>query len=306
MMAALRRYLGLHARNFGGALGRLAGQPFATAMTVLVIAIAIALPAGLRVLVNNVGALSGGWQGAADFSVYLEAGVSADRAREIADGVAERDDVETVELITSDAALAAFRARSGFGETLDALEHNPLPHTLVVRPASGAASDVEAIAAALEAVPDVEIVQLDTEWVERLRAILALVARVVDVVTVLLGAGVVLVIGNTIRLEINNRSTEIEVTKLVGGTDAFIRRPFLYLGFCYGLAGAAVAALLIAATLALLRSPALTLAELYGSNFRPAGLSLDEAGVLLAGGALLGWAGAALATARHLRAIEPR
>ena len=306
MMAALRRYLGLHARNFGGALGRLAGQPFATAMTVLVIAIAIALPAGLRVLVNNVGALSGGWQGAADFSVYLEAGVSADRAREIADGVAERDDVETVELITSDAALAAFRARSGFGETLDALEHNPLPHTLVVRPASGAASDVEAIAAALEAVPDVEIVQLDTEWVERLRAILALVARVVDVVTVLLGAGVVLVIGNTIRLEINNRSVEIEVTKLVGGTDGFIRRPFLYLGLCYGLAGALVALLVVGVGLLLLGAPVRAVAALYGSGFTLTRLSLSESGVLLLGGAVLGWAGAGLAAARHLKAIEPK
>jgi cell division transport system permease protein len=217
-----------------------------------------------------------------------------------------RADVASVALVNRDQALEEFRARSGFGEALDALEHNPLPHTLVVRPASGVAGDVEAVAVALDALAETDIVQLDTEWVERLRGILALASRVVDVATVLLGLGVAIVVGNTIRLEIQNRSVEIEVTKLVGGTDAFIRRPFLYLGFCYGVAGAAVAAVLIAVTLLLIGSPVRDLAALYGSDFALQGLTPGEAGTLLAGGALLGLAGAALATARHLRAIEPK
>lgn len=272
----------------------------------LVIAIALALPAGLRVIVNNVGSVSGSWQGAADFSVYLAEDVGDERAAALADEIRARDDVADVTLIDREQALADFRARSGFGAALDALEHNPLPHTLVVRPAGGASGSVEALAQALSADPAVHLVQLDTEWVARLRAILELTSRVVDVVTVLLGLGVVLVIGNTIRLEINNRSVEIEVMKLVGGSDGFIRRPFLYLGFWYGLGGALVAALLIAAALALLRSPAAALAALYGSDFRLAGLSASQAALLLGGGALLGWAGAGLATARHLRAIEPR
>jgi cell division transport system permease protein len=306
MTNALSRYFALHLKNLIEALARLRIQPFATILTVLVIAIALALPAGLRVLVNNVGALSGTWEGAADFTVYLEAGVSAARAEALASEVAMRDDVAKIELIGSDQALADFRASSGFGEALDALEHNPLPHAIVVRPASGAAGDVEKLAEALRAVPDVALVQLDTEWVARLRAMLDLTSRVVDIVTALLGLAVVLVIGNTIRLEINNRSVEIEVMKLVGGSDAFIRRPFLYLGFCYGLGGALVAALLIGITLALLRTPAQALAELYGSNFRVEGLTLEQAALLVGGGALLGWAGAGLATARHLRAIEPR
>jgi cell division transport system permease protein len=306
MTRGLHHYSALHAQSFAGAVDRLARQPFATAMTVLVIAVALALPAGLRVLVGNVAALTGDWQGAADFSAYLAADVGDERAREIADEIERRDDVENVRLVSSDDALEDFRARSGLGGALDALDHNPLPHTLVVRPASGAAGDLESIAAALAAHAEVDMVQLDTEWVARLRAMLALAARVVDVATAVLGVGVVLVIGNTIRLEILNRAAEIEVVKLVGGTDAFIRRPFLYLGLCYGAGGAVAAAAVIEVALTLLSGPTSTLAALYGSDFRLAGLDLHEGGILLGGGALLGLAGAALATARHLRAIEPR
>jgi cell division transport system permease protein len=305
-MSSVSRYFALHAQNLVATLGRLARQPFATTLTVLVIAIALALPAALRVVVDNVGALSSSWQSAADFSVYLGDGVSEERAVELAREIGERADVGGVTLISSAEALEDFRVSSGFGAALDALEHNPLPQTVVVRPASGARGDIETLAAALRAMPDVALVQLDTEWVARLRAMLELSSRVVDIVTLLLGLGVVLVIGNTIRLEINNRSVEIEVMKLVGGSDGFIRRPFLYLGFWYGLGGALIAALMIAGALALLRSPASALAELYGSDFRLAGLGLGQAGLLLGGGALLGWAGAGLATARHLRAIEPR
>jgi cell division transport system permease protein len=305
-MPSARRYLTLHAQNFVGAAGRLARQPFATALTMLVIAIALALPAGLKVLIDNVGALSASWQGAADFSVYLDLDVPKTRAEALASEIGARPDVESVQLIDRDEALADFRARSGFGDALDALDENPLPHTLVVRPASGAAGDLEGLAADLRKLPEVMLVQLDTAWVARLRAIVALAARVLDAVAVLLGLAVVLVIGNTIRLEINGRSSEIEVTKLVGGSDAFIRRPFLYLGFWYGFGGAAVAALLVAVTLAVLAAPASALADLYGSDFEISGLTLGQAGLLLGGGAILGWAGAGLATARHLHAIEPR
>lgn len=305
-MWALRHYLGLHRSNLVGALERLARQPFATALTVLVIAIALALPAGLRVLVNNAAAVSDSWQSAADFTVYLKLDVTVDAAARLARTIDVRDDVASVTLIDRDKALAEFRAESGFGEALEALDGNPLPHTLVVRPASGVAGDVEALAAAIGALPETDLVQLDTAWVTRLRAMLALAGRVVDLATLLLGLAVAIVVGNTIRLEINNRSVEIEVTKLVGGTDGFIRRPFLYLGLCYGLAGASMAALLVGVALLLLGPPVRALAALYGSGFALEGLSLGENGALLLGGGLLGWVGAGLATARHLRAIEPK
>jgi cell division transport system permease protein len=176
----------------------------------------------------------------------------------------------------------------------------------VVRPASGIAADVQALADAVGKLPETELVQVDTAWVSRLRAMLALASRLVDFATALLGLAVAIVVGNTIRLEINNRSVEIEVTKLVGGTDAFIRRPFLYLGLCYGIAGALVALGIVAVGLLLLGPPVREVAALYGSSFSLAGLSLAESGVMLLGGALLGWAGAGLAAARHLRAIEPK
>jgi cell division transport system permease protein len=305
-MRALRHYFGLHLDNLFGAVQRLGRQPFASVLTILVIATALALPAGLRVAVKNADAVSNSWQNAADFTVYLKIDVSEDAAKRTARGIEGRDDVAGVTLIDRDAALAEFRAQSGFGEALDALDGNPLPHTLVVHPASGIATDVEALAAAIEKLPETELVQVDTAWVTRLRAMLALAGRIVDFATALLGLAVAVVVGNTIRLEINNRSVEIEVTKLVGGTDAFIRRPFLYLGLCLGLAGAFVALAVVWAGLLLLGPPVRDVAALYGSSFSLAGLSLGESGVLLLGGALLGWAGAGLAAARHLRAIEPK
>ena len=302
----IRRYLGLHLQSLVDALRRFGRQPFATLLTALVIAIAIALPVGLRVLVNNVGSLSGSWQSAADFTVYFKREVPTERARALSREVAARADVASVQFIDRAAALKEFRARSGFGAALDALDDNTLPDTLVVRPASGAAGDVEGVAAALRKLPETDLVQLDTQWVARLRAMLKLARRIVDLAAALLAIAVAIVVGNTIRLEIQNRAPEIEITKLVGGTDAFIRRPFLYLGVCYGLAGAALACLLLFATLAALGAPVRDLAALYETRFALTGLSLRESGALLGGGALLGWAGALLATARHLRAVEPR
>jgi cell division transport system permease protein len=305
-MNALRHYLGLHRANLLGAIRRLAGQPFASLLTILVIATALALPAGLRVAVNNAAAVSASWDNAADFTVYLKMDVSEDAAKRTARAIEQRPDVAQVTVIDREAALAEFRAQSGFGDALDALDQNPLPHALVVHPASGLAADVEALARAVGELPEAELVQVDTAWVTRLRAMLALAGRLVDFATALLALAVAIVVGNTIRLEINNRSVEIEVTKLVGGTDAFIRRPFLYLGLCYGLAGAVVALGVVGVGLLLLAEPVRAVAALYGSGFSLTGLSAAESGILLGGGALWGWAGAGLAAARHLRAIEPQ
>jgi len=305
MFRRISHYCSLHAQNFLGAFGRLRRQPVGSAMTIIVIAIALALPAGLRVLLNNFETLSGSWAGAIDFSVYLSSEVDESRARALASELEGRTDVTQVTFVPRDEALEEFQSYSGFGAALDALEENPLPHALIVRPAGDSREQIEALANDLAELADTDLVQIDTAWVDRLRAILSLVARIVDLATALLALAVVLVIGNTIRLEINNRRTEIEVVKLVGGSDAFIRRPFLYMGLCYGLSGGFVAMLTIGLSLVALASPVRALAGLYGSNFDLQGLRPEQALLLLGAGAVLGWAGAGLATARHLRAIEP-
>ena len=222
----------------------------------------------------------------------------------LAQRVAQRPDVDQAELVTRSDALEDFRAYSGFGEALDLLDDNPLPHALVVRPA-GTGANLETLVADLDSLEETALVQLDTAWLERLRAILELARRVVDVTTVLLSLAVIAIIGNTIRLEIGNRREEIEIVKLVGASDGYIRRPFLYLGLCYGVGAGVLAALIVVLGLGLVAAPARALMGLYGSNYRLAGLGVGDTALLLGIGAFLGWAGAGIAVARHLRDVEP-
>jgi cell division transport system permease protein len=301
----IARYLRLHLQTLGAALGRIGNTPVGATLNVLVVAIALALPAAMQVLVENFRSMSPAFEDAADFSVYLDLDVDEDRGRALSAEIAQRADVESTSFVSNLEGLADLKTQTAFGGALDALTENPLPHVIRVRPGLDAMADIDALAAALEALEETELVQLDRLWVERLNAILALGGRAVDIITVLLAAAVVLVIGNTIRLEINNRRTEIEVLKLVGATDGFIRRPFLYTGLALGSIGALTAAVMIAIGLMLLARPVGDLAALYAADFRLSGLGLTGFGVLVGGGALLGWAGAWIAAARHLKAIEP-
>ena len=301
----IARYFRLHFQTLGAALGRIGSTPVGAALNILVIAIALALPAAMQIVIENANNLSPAFEDAADFTVYLKLDVGEDRGRALSDEIGNRPDVASTRFISKLDGLAELRTRIGIGGALDALTENPLPHAIRVRPAAGEIEQIDALAAALERFDETEMVQLDRQWVERLRAILDLGGRGVDIVTALLAASVILVIGNTIRMEIQNRRTEIEVLKLVGATDGFIRRPFLYTGLCLGAIGAAVAALMIGVGLLLLSGPVHDLSALYATDFSLSGLGLDGLGILVAGGALLGWAGAWIAAARHLRAIEP-
>ena len=306
-LAALQNYLLRHVQTMVGALGKTARAPFSSGMTMAVIGIALALPAALHLLLVNGKALGGVWETVADLSVYLEAEVSEERAAELVTTIAARPEVSDVELISSAQALEEFRRLSGFGAALDALNENPLPATLVVRPAPGhdSASAVTALGASLQELPEADLVQIDTDWVRRFHAMLDVSRRAMTLAAGLLALAVVLVVGNTIRLDIQNRRQEIEVTKLVGGSDAFVRRPFLYGGLWYGLGGGLAALALTELGLMLLRGPVADLAALYGSNFRLIGLRPVEAAALVGSGALLGWLGSWIAATRHLRAIEP-
>lgn len=286
---------------------RLYRRPVATGMTVAVIGIAIALPASLLVLVQNVQQLSGSWQGAARISLFLKQGLSDQTVQQAAAAARNTAGVAALQVINADQALKEFKQRSGFGDALALLGDNPLPAVLVVQPdsAHSAPEAAAALGQTLAQLPQVDQVRLDVQWLRRLQGILGILRRVVMIVGCLLGLAVILIVGNTIRLDIEGRRTEIEVSKLIGATDRFIRRPFLYYGAGYGLTGGVIAWLLVSLSLALLGGPVTRLAGLYGSDFSLTGAGLGGTAMMLAGGALLGWLGAWLAVARHLRDIEP-
>ncbi|MDR2214703.1 MAG: permease-like cell division protein FtsX [Nevskiaceae bacterium] len=290
------------------AAGRLARAPFSTAFTVLVIAIALTLPAAFGLFIDSMRNATGELASAVDMTVYFKSGTPLEQARQLAGRAREREGIANVEVISADDALKSFREQSGFGAALDALNENPLPHALVIRPKPDATStaQIDALHRYLIAWPEVELVQVDTQWVQRLEAILDLLRRLILGTAALLGIGVLAIVGNTIRLEIWNRRAEIEVTKLVGGSNAYVRRPFLYTGLLYGLLGAGLAALLVWTALALLANPVGRLAASYGSAFALQTPSLREVGILLAIGAGLGLLGAWTAAARHLSRITPR
>ncbi len=296
-----------HASTLIGSLGRLARQPFASFLTVLVIAVTLALPAALHLIVKNARSLSSGWDNALDFSLYLQPGTARAAAEQLAGLIEQRADVEAVRLIDADAALAEFREGSGFGSALDYLSENPLPHTLVIRPAPGMTQPaLTLLQEELGNLPEADIVQIDSDWVLRFLAILDIVQRGVAFGGLLLGAAIIIIIGNTIRLDIENRRAEIEVTKLIGASNAFVRRPFLYSGFWYGFLGGSLALALIAYGLYALRGPVARLAGLYGSRFEVLTLSAPESSAIVGVGVFLGLAGSWLAAARHMRRIEPR
>jgi cell division transport system permease protein len=307
-MKGMGAWLTRHLQTLIGSLGRLSQQPLANGLTILVIGIALALPACLHVLVANARSATGDLSNAVDISVYLKSSVSEQQATEVAAKLRQRRDVARVELIAAEAALKEFREYSGFGAALDALSENPLPHTLIVRPGADYLTPdrIEGLGEDLKALPEAELVQLDTAWVNRLQAILDAVRRGIIVAAVLLAVGVMVIVGNTIRLDIQNRRDEIEVTKLVGGSDAFVRRPFLYSGVWYGLGGSLIALVIVAVTVLVLSGPVQRITGLYGSDFRLTGLSWETTLWLIGAGVALGWLGSFIAANRHLRAIEPK
>ena len=304
---SISAYFSRHAQVLIGSLGRIVHQPFATLMTMGVIAVALALPLFLSLLLQNARNATGNWNEAYDLSVYMDKKAGAARLQSLAKQLRLRGDVATVRVITADQALAEFRADSGFGTALDALAENPLPDTLVVTPTLAASTPqgTETLKSTIAAMSDVQNVQIDTEWVKRLHAMLDLLRRVVLLTGGLLGIGIVLIVSNTIRLDILNRRAEIEVMKLVGASDGFTRRPFLYSGIWYGLGGGLLALALVGVASTVLARPVAQLAFLYGSSFNMQGLKAVTGLTVLALAVGLSWLGSWLAATRHIRAIEP-
>ena len=302
-----RAWLHHHRLSAADSLARVLDNATASVLTWLVLGIALALPVGLNSLLHNVGQLSAKWDTRAQISLFLQDGVAIEQARQLQSSVAQRADVAQAVLVSREQALEEFGALSGFADVLDSLEQNPLPHLLLVSPLESL--DADAIAAlrdALQAAPGAARAVLDMQWLQRLNALLALARRLLLTLGVVLVVGVVLILGNTIRLAIENRRDEIVIVKLVGGSDAFVRRPFLYTGLWFGEGGGLCAALLVGLALWFLQAPMASLAALYDSDFQLRGPGVMGALNLVVLGGLLGLAGAWLAVARHLANIEPR
>jgi len=306
VLRALNNYLTRHAQNCLGALGNMVRQPVASALTIAVIGIALAMPSALNIIVRNGQALAGGLEDIRDFSVYTKPGIALAQAEDLRENLDHASIVKSTRLISAQQALEGFRHDAEFGELLTALDKNPLPHTIVVSPTADA--DPPALGKLKNKLlqdPRVDLVKLDMQWVQRLNALLDLARRAVWIAAIMLFGAVIVIIGNTIRLDIQNRRAEIEVSKLFGASDGFVRRPFLYTGFWYGLLGGLFAIVLLVISLWLLSGPVEHLVRLYGGGFEPFGIDGDTLLGVFAIGLAAGLGGAWAAVARHLSAIQP-
>ncbi len=296
-----------HLQVFFYSIGQISRTPLGSLMTAAVIGISMALPTGLYLLLNNVEAVSRGWDGTARISVFLKEDIGDAQAATLTKRIHNLPAVENARLITRAQALAEYQDMSGFGEALQALDVNPLPGVIVIQPtpANSSPEGIQRLVEKFGQLDEVDLAQFDLQWVKRLNATMEIAKRGVVVLAALLSLAVLLIVGNTIRLGIENRREEIEIAKLFGATDAFIRRPFLYTGLWYGLIGALIAWLLVGISFELLREPVRKLADLYYSNFLLTTLDSQAILVLLAAGGLLGLSGSWVAVGRHLGSIEP-
>ena len=291
-----------HGYSVVASLGRLLRKPWASLLTIGVMALALALPLGLSIALDNLKLFAGSVQQSRDINLFLKPEVDGAAAQDVAASLRSRADVAGVVLRTPDEGLAELRQSAGLGEAIDALGENPLPTLLIVTPVGD--QDM-ALARSLQALPQADLVQHDALWRQRLDAWLGFGARLVQVLSLLLGLGAVLVVGNTVRLDIQARREEIGVLQLLGASDGFIRRPFVYLGAWYGLAAGALALALIGACGLALRPPLAALTGSYGSAFTLHGLDALHSGLVVLGTVILGWLGAWLVTGHFLRQTRP-
>lgn len=306
-MGILQAWISHHQFSCSDSLQRLLAAPWQSVMTWMVIAIALVLPSALYLGLDNVQRLGQGWQNKAQISVYIRHQAKPLAIEQLQQRLERLPEVSGVSLITPEKAKQEFQQYSGLGDVLKSLETNPLPSVLTVDAAVGhhTPDQLSALQNKLQAEPLVDLVQLDIAWLRRLHQMMNLAQHIVVALAALLAVGVLLIIGNTIRLAIENRRSEIIVLKMVGGTDGFVRRPFLYTGIWYGFGGGAFAALLLFFAGVWLSAPVESLILLYGSEHSLTWLGLNNLLLLLVSSAVIGWLGAWLAVSRHLKDIEP-
>lgn len=282
-------------------------SPVSTWITLAAIAISLSLPSSLYLLLNNLKSLTDDKREVPTISLFLKQNISLQQAKDHRGLLEEMPEIDKVALVPKDQALDDFKQITGFAEAIKTLDENPLPHVLVVTPhlnlIGNPSLDMEKLVKKLENFSEIDLVQLDIEWVKRLRGILNITERAILLISILLALTVLLVIGNTIKLNIENRKEEIEVSKLIGATTSYIRRPFLYSGFWYGLFGGVISLVFVHLALLSLVSPVNELARLYGNPFSIRGLGLGVTLYILFFSSLIGLIGAWIAVSSHLRKL---
>lgn len=296
-----------HLQSLVFSLGKLYRSPSSTLMTVAVIGITLTLPGGFYLFLKNIENISGDFRSTTQITLYLKLDLDLKKAHKFDQQLKARSEVADTYFISNSQALQDFKDNSGFGKSIDHLTDNPLPHTIIVQPAHESdAVLIKTLLTKLQSLPEVDIAKLDTEWLERLYTLIDMAKRAVIIISLLFSFAVLLIIGNTIRLDIQNRYQEIIVTKLIGATNAFIRRPFLYGGVWYGLLGGIISWLLVELSAIALSGPFSHLNLLYQSSFKLMTFSFVDFMILITTSTLLGLAGSWLAVARHLNEIEPK
>lgn len=302
----MNNWFNLHWQSFLLAGRRLLLNPLATLFTALVIGIALSLPAGLYALLDNLTSLGGRINGSPQISIFLDLEAQSADVTKIQNKLKNHATVRKVRFVSRADALRNLESSAGLNDVAKSLQQNPLPDAFVIEPATGEPATLDKLRDEARKWPKVAHVQLDSAWARRLAAFSDLGRQATLMLAALLGLALVAVTGNTIRLQILTQREEIEVSKLIGATSAFIRRPFLYVGVMQGLAGGLTAWLAVDGNIWLLNNNVAQLASLYASDFRLHVLSIDSGIILLAFAALLGWLGAYLSVSLYLRKIEPR
>ncbi|MBQ1784040.1 MAG: permease-like cell division protein FtsX [Gammaproteobacteria bacterium] len=297
-----------HLRQMVGSLGELWRTPISSVLTMAALGLALSLPTALYVLYKNVAAVADAWQESTEITLFLRKDLSDPLQQAVAHRLSLQPEIAHVTYLSPAKALAEFQSMADFGEALQYLDQNPLPATVVVIPAEEHRTPeaAKALLEKLEQASEVSFGRMDLEWVKRLHGVLALVRDAFAAVTCLLLITVLLTVGNTIRLAILAKRDAIEVMKLVGATDGFIQRPFLYTGWWFGIIGAFIALVAVSSALYYLESALSALSGLYSSQLTIIGLDLAEAGGVILIAIALGLSGAFISVRRHIAEIEPR
>lgn len=277
----------------------------ASVLTTLVLAIALIFPALLYLAQKNLQQITAVWQDGAQVTLYLQPTTNTEAGQALRDNLAKRPEVRAARFYSQSDATEELGSWLGISQVLASLEHNPLPASIVITPIAQTRTEMELLELVFRELPEVADIQLDIEWVQRLEQINQLLNRLLWVLILVLSLMVLLVVGNTMRMAASARRSEIQVIKLVGATQAYIRRPFLYLGFSYGLMGSVLASLGLILTFSLLRGPANTLVGSYGGGGQLLFFSFFEWGVLINLGILLSMLSTWLTVMQALRRIEP-